>query len=205
MACQHCLTELINCAVSKSNFSFYLMVAAPLCNFVWLCDPCGDPYQLISAMATVDKKKEDDAEGRHFEGRRKLQYFFSENRNNCVCLICKATVAVCKEFNVKRQNKLMHTTSRQREITLKKWNSLKLSWPHNSRSSCRPVSQMKIPKHATERPCSAKHDKPFTRVSSSKTVRKMEENVCPGKKEGRSLSLKIKLLLNSAFVYQVYC
>ncbi len=51
---QRCQTELINHAGSKCNFVFHLMVTAPPCYFTWLCDP----YQLISAMATGDKKRE---------------------------------------------------------------------------------------------------------------------------------------------------
>ncbi len=34
-----------------------------LCNIIWLCDPCCDPNQLISATVTVDKKRKVDVEG----------------------------------------------------------------------------------------------------------------------------------------------
>ncbi len=45
-------------------------------NFAWLCDPCCDPYQKISAMATVDKKREVDVEGHQFQERCKFIIFF---------------------------------------------------------------------------------------------------------------------------------
>ncbi len=94
-------TDWINHAGSKCNFSFHLMVAAPLCNFAWQCHPCYDPYQLISVMATVDKKGKVDVEGCCFQERWKLQYFFTENQNNCIHLICRETVAMYEEFSGK--------------------------------------------------------------------------------------------------------
>ncbi len=54
------------------------MVAAPPCNFAWLRDPCCDPYRLISAMATADKKRKVDVRGPRFQERLKLQYFFTK-------------------------------------------------------------------------------------------------------------------------------
>ncbi len=66
----------------NKNFSFHLMVASSLCNFAWLCDPCCDPFQLISAMATADKKRKID--GQRFQDRWKLQYFFTETKQLCL-------------------------------------------------------------------------------------------------------------------------
>ncbi len=77
------------------------MVAGLLCNLAWLCDPCCDPYQLISGMATVNKKRKVDVEGLCFQERWKLQYFFPENLNTCVRLICQETVVMYEEVNVR--------------------------------------------------------------------------------------------------------
>ncbi len=63
MARQHYQTELKNRAGLTCNSLFRLMVAAPFFNFAWLCDPCCDPYQLISAMETSDKKRKVAVEG----------------------------------------------------------------------------------------------------------------------------------------------
>ncbi len=65
-------TEFINHAVKKYNFFFRLMVAAH--SVTWPCDPCCDPYQLISA--TVDKKRTVDFEVPRLQERWKSQYFF---------------------------------------------------------------------------------------------------------------------------------
>ncbi len=97
--------------INHANHVFHLIVAAPLYNSASLCDPCSDPYQLISAIVTVDEKSKGDAEGGCFEEGWKLQYFFTENQNICVCLICKETVAVCKEFNVKRHYQTKHANA----------------------------------------------------------------------------------------------
>ena len=53
-------------------------------------------------MSTASKKRRVDKEGRCFQGRCKLQYFFTESRNNCVCLVWHETVSVYKEYNGKR-------------------------------------------------------------------------------------------------------
>ncbi len=78
------LNRIINHAGLNCNFSFYIMVAAPHCNFAWPCDSCRDPYQLISAMVTVDKKRK---VGDRFQERGRLQYFFTEYLHYFVHLI----------------------------------------------------------------------------------------------------------------------
>lgn len=75
---QHCQTERMNRTGSKCNFPFHIMVAAPLCSSVWLCGSCCDPFQLSSAMATVDEKRKVDNERRRFQERWKLGCFFTE-------------------------------------------------------------------------------------------------------------------------------
>ena len=59
-------------------------------------------------MATAAKKRKVDREGRRFQDKWRLEYFFTEIRNNCVCLICQETVAVFKEFNIKRHYQTKH-------------------------------------------------------------------------------------------------
>ena len=62
-------------------------------------------------MSTVSKKKKVNKEGRCFQGRWELQYFFTESRNNCVCLVCHKTVSVYKEYNVKRHYEAKHAST----------------------------------------------------------------------------------------------
>ena len=59
-------------------------------------------------MSTINKRRKVDCESRRFKDGWKLDYFFTEIRNNCVCPICKKTVAVFKEFNVKRHYQTKH-------------------------------------------------------------------------------------------------
>ncbi len=87
------------------------MVAAPLCNLTWLCDPCCDPYLLISAMITGDKKREVDVKNRCCHKRWKLQFFFTKNWNKCTHLICHETVSMLKEFNIKRPYPQKHANA----------------------------------------------------------------------------------------------
>ena len=62
-------------------------------------------------MSTASKKRKVDKEKRCFQGRWKLQYFFTESKNNCVCLVCYETVSVCKEYNVKRHYETKHAST----------------------------------------------------------------------------------------------
>lgn len=84
---------------------------------LWLHSGRPDPWpcvivsaQPISNMAAVNKKRKVDREGRRFQDKWKFEYFFTEIRNNCVCLICQETVAVFKEFNIKRHYQTKHAS-----------------------------------------------------------------------------------------------
>ena len=87
------------------------MVAAPLYFTISLCIRAVNPSPLISAMATAKKTRKVDSEGRRFQERWELQYFFTENQGNCVCLICKEAVALFKDFNVKRHYQTKHANT----------------------------------------------------------------------------------------------
>ena len=81
-------------------------------------------------MATANKKRKVDAEGRRFQEKWKLEYFFTEYKNTCVCLICNRPVAVVKEYNVKRHYQThedeydKYTGSERRELLQKLEKSL---------------------------------------------------------------------------------
>ena len=59
-------------------------------------------------MENRKKKRKVDSECRKFQTRWEIEYFFTEVRGKCVCLICNETVAVVKEYNVKRHFKTKH-------------------------------------------------------------------------------------------------
>ena len=62
-------------------------------------------------MSPVSEKRKVDKEGRYFQGRWKLQYFFTESRNKCVCLVCHEIVSVYKEYNKKRYYETKHAST----------------------------------------------------------------------------------------------
>jgi hypothetical protein len=56
-------------------------------------------------MASTSKV---DSECRIFQERWTEQYFFINNNNNPLCLICNETVSVLKEYNLKRHYNSKH-------------------------------------------------------------------------------------------------
>ncbi|XP_063294419.1 general transcription factor II-I repeat domain-containing protein 2B-like isoform X2 [Pelobates fuscus] len=54
------------------------------------------------------KQRKVDGENRSFKERWELDYFFIRNRDKPQCLICSQTLAVCKEYNVKRHYYSQH-------------------------------------------------------------------------------------------------
>lgn len=47
---------------------------------------------------------------RKFQTLWKIGYFFIETKGKCVCLICNDSVAVMKEYNVRRHYEMKHQT-----------------------------------------------------------------------------------------------
>ena len=56
----------------------------------------------------MQQKRKVDSECRLFNEQWTRDYFFVESKNMLVCLICGQTVAVRKEFNVKRHYQTQH-------------------------------------------------------------------------------------------------
>ena len=136
-------------------------------------------------MSIASKKRKVDKEGCCFQGRWKLQYFFTESQNNCVCLVCHETVSVYKEYNVKRHyetkhastfNKLSEADSPEKAKQLE--NSLATQQLYFKRAH---ESNQSITKANLEVGLLvAKHSKPFAEGEFVKTcVMKMAEHICP--------------------------
>lgn len=140
-------------------------------------------------MAPVNKKRKVDSEGRCFQERWELQYFFAENRGNCVCLICQETVALFKEFNVKRHYQTKHAntydklTGSERAEKVKQLQAALASQQQLFTWACE--SNESVTKASYEvAMLIAKHGKPFTEGTFIKDcVMKMVENICPEKKQ----------------------
>ncbi|CAH2326306.1 general transcription factor II-I repeat domain-containing 2-like [Pelobates cultripes] len=62
----------------------------------------------LSLPMITPKQRKVDSENRSFKERWELDYFFIRNRDKPQCLICSQTLAVCKEYNVKRHYYSQH-------------------------------------------------------------------------------------------------
>src|SRR4029434_1864373 len=82
---------------------------AHTCPIYFQTHVAANPSPIISTVAS--KKRKVDSEGRRFQEKWELQYFFTDTRGNCVCLICQETVALFKEFNVKRHYQTKHANA----------------------------------------------------------------------------------------------
>lgn len=139
-------------------------------------------------MATAAKKRKVDREGRRFQDKWRLEYFFTEIRNNCVCLICQETVAVFKEFNIKRHYQTKHAnydklTGDERSEKLKQLEAVLTA---QQRFFTRAQESNENATRASYEVATliAKHCKPFTEGEFIKDcVMKMVEKICPEKKQ----------------------
>ncbi|GAA6225846.1 general transcription factor II-I repeat domain-containing protein 2-like [Lates japonicus] len=140
-------------------------------------------------MATVNKKRKVDCEGRRFQDRWKLQYFFTEIQNNCVCLICQETVAVYKELNVRRHYQSKHANTfdklsgSERDEKLKQLEAVLASQQrfftrarHSNENATKASYEVAM--------LTAKYCKPFAEGEFvTDCVMKIVEKICPEKKQ----------------------
>ena len=56
-----------------------------------------------------EKKRKIDEEHRAFNEKWEIKYFFIENKRKPICLICNESIAVCKEYNLKRHYETQHS------------------------------------------------------------------------------------------------
>uniref|UniRef100_A0A8C5R3N4 SPIN-DOC-like zinc-finger domain-containing protein n=1 Tax=Leptobrachium leishanense TaxID=445787 RepID=A0A8C5R3N4_9ANUR len=61
-----------------------------------------------SPQKNVPKQRKVDGENRSFNPRWEVDYYFIRNRDKPQCLVCSQTLAVCKEYNVKRHYYSQH-------------------------------------------------------------------------------------------------
>ena len=59
-------------------------------------------------MASKCKKIKIDRESRAFKEEWTTKYFFTDIGNKAVCLLCQQTIAVFKEYNLKRHHQTKH-------------------------------------------------------------------------------------------------
>ena len=56
----------------------------------------------------MEKKRKIDSECRTFKEQWMHQYFVIESSNKALCLVCNETIAVVKEYNIKRHYETKH-------------------------------------------------------------------------------------------------
>lgn len=56
----------------------------------------------------MSKKRSIEEEHRNFQEKWELQYFCVQSKNKILCLICKNSIAVAKEYNLKRHYDTNH-------------------------------------------------------------------------------------------------
>ncbi|KAK0141946.1 General transcription factor II-I repeat domain-containing protein 2 [Merluccius polli] len=65
------------------------------------------------------KKRKIASECRKFQTQWQNEYFFMEVKGKCVCLICNESVAVMKEYNLRRHDKTKHQTFTSYTVNIK--------------------------------------------------------------------------------------
>ena len=171
---------------TRHNHSFCLRTQAKIAVKLWLYSrACFLP---ISKMATGNKKRKVDSEGRRFQDKWKSEYFFTELRYNCVCLICQETVAVFKEFNIKRHYQTKHASydNLTGNVRREKLKQLEAGLTAQQRFFTRASESNENATKASYEVATliAKHCKPFTEGEFIKDcVMRMVENICPEKKQ----------------------
>lgn len=64
--------------------------------------PCYVAYQICEMTTAKGTKRKVDDDNRQFQEHWEEKYFCVTLRNTILCLLCNDTIAVCKEYNIKR-------------------------------------------------------------------------------------------------------
>ncbi|UYV67259.1 EPM2AIP1 [Cordylochernes scorpioides] len=64
---------------------------------------------LLAEFCQMEKKRKIDSECRKFKDQWNIQYFVIESSNKALCLICNESIAVLKEYNMKRHYETKHS------------------------------------------------------------------------------------------------
>ena len=78
-------------------------------------------------MYTFKRKRKIADERRVFNKEQTSKYFFTDTKNKVVCLLCQETIAVLKEFNLKRHHETKYKkfgcnlSEEERKLKAEKW------------------------------------------------------------------------------------
>ncbi|XP_067933366.1 general transcription factor II-I repeat domain-containing protein 2-like [Watersipora subatra] len=132
------------------------------------------------------KKRKVESECRKFQTRWESEYFFKEFKGKCVCLICTETVAVMKEYNVRRHYETKHQayasyTGAEREQKVKQMVA-KLQGQQQYFLRAQKVQEKATIASYEVAQLIARHDKPFSDGDLIKhCLVKVAEIMCPEK------------------------
>ena len=103
------IANVFTCYESQFIFTLPHLVYRTLFHSIQL-DFCYREYYFVQLDVPMagSKKRKMDSESRKFQKRWENEHFFTEYQGKCVCLICKETITVRKEYNLRRHFQSKH-------------------------------------------------------------------------------------------------
>ena len=135
----------------------------------------------------MEKKRKIDSECRKFKDQWNIQYFVIESSNKALCLICNESIAVFKEYSIKRHYETKHFQNYSKytgSLRTEKFEAMK----HGLKSQQSSFTKLKTEQEAATRASFrvaleiAKRGKPFTDGEMIKEcIIAVAEEMCPEK------------------------
>jgi hypothetical protein len=135
----------------------------------------------------MSKKRKLDAECRVFNDQWSIRYFFVQNTDKCICLICNEAVSVFKEYNLKRHYNTKHGAKYdqfQENLRKKKLEELTQNVKKQQKNIILFSNKNLSTIQASFRACQiiAEEGKPFTDGDFAKRIcLALAEEICPDK------------------------
>ncbi|UYV77791.1 EPM2AIP1 [Cordylochernes scorpioides] len=135
----------------------------------------------------MEKKRKIDSECRKFKDQWNIQYFVIESSNQALCLICNESIAVLKEYNMKRHYETKHSQNYSKYtgiVRTEKFEALKRGLKSQQSLFTKVKTEQKAATRASFRVALeiAKRGKPFTDGEMIKEcIIAVVEEMCPEK------------------------
>ncbi|KFM72946.1 General transcription factor II-I repeat domain-containing protein 2, partial [Stegodyphus mimosarum] len=135
----------------------------------------------------MEKKRKIDSECRKFKDQWNIQYFVIESSNKALCLICNESIAVLKEYNIKRHYETKHFQNYSKytgSLRTEKFEAMKRGLKSKQSSFTKLKTEQEAATRASFRVALeiAKRGKPFTDGEMIKEcIIAVAEEMCPEK------------------------
>lgn len=135
----------------------------------------------------MEKKRKIDSECRKFKDQWNIQYFVIESSNKALCLICNESIAVLKEYNIKRHYETKHFQNYSKytgSLRTEKFEAMKRGLKSQQSSFTKLKTEQEAATRASFRVALeiAKRGKPFTDGEMIKEcIIAVAEEMCPEK------------------------